>query len=197
MGTEAMDERAANGQGSAAELEEAVHRLAPGLLRYCLARTGDRSLAEELSQEALTALVDRWRRRGGVRSPEAFVFTVARRRVARRALRRRLTRPLETLLEGGREDLERDPAPGPADGAFLRDRMRRVSRALHRLTANDREALLLVAAAELPMAEGAEVLGISVSALKMRLSRARGRLEALLEDEAAGRAGRRVAEDAG
>lgn len=40
------------------ELEAEIEALAPRLLRYCLGRLGDRALAEEVSQEALTALVD-------------------------------------------------------------------------------------------------------------------------------------------
>ena len=55
------------------ELEKAVEALAPGLLRYCMAVTGDRALAEDVSQEALAALVDRWRRRGAPDSVDAFV----------------------------------------------------------------------------------------------------------------------------
>jgi RNA polymerase sigma-70 factor (ECF subfamily) len=53
---------------------------------------------------------------------------------------------------------------------------------LKRLPGRDREALLLVAAGELALEDGARLLGISKSALKMRLHRARQRLQSLLEE---------------
>ena len=77
------------------DLETVVRQLAPGLLRYCAARTRDRGLAEEIAQEALAALVQRWRRHGAPDSPEAFAFAVARRRSMRALLRRRMWVPLE------------------------------------------------------------------------------------------------------
>jgi len=46
------------------ELEDVVAELAPGLLRYAKARTRSTELAEDVAQEALVALVARWRRFG-------------------------------------------------------------------------------------------------------------------------------------
>jgi len=57
---------------------------------------------------------------------------------------------------------------------------------MRRLPGKDREALLLVAAGELGLAESARVLGISLSALKMRVHRARKRLQQLLEERKVG-----------
>lgn len=157
------------------ELEATVNELAPGLLRYCLGRTGDAGLAEEVAQEALTALVGRWRRYGPPRSPQAFAFGIARRRAGRLMLRRRLWAPLESALGA------HSPAPDPARQTETRDRLAAVVRSLSRLPQKDREALLLVAAGELPLVPAAALLGISVPALKMRLHRARGRLGELME----------------
>lgn len=161
------------------DLETAVTELAPRLLRYCLGRTGSMEAAEEAAQEALAALVRRWRLHGAPDSPEAFAFTVARRRAARAALRRRLLRPLAALLEDGREP-EAD-GPGLEERTVARAELALTRRALRRLPARDREALLLAAAGELAGAEAARVLGISPSAYKMRLHRARRRLHELLE----------------
>ncbi len=158
------------------ELETAVRELAPQLLRYSLGRTGDASLAEEVAQDALTALVQRWRRAGAPDCPAAFAFAVARRRAGRLMLQRRLLEPLHALLDG------RSPLPDPERRATLRTDLGRTLAALRRLPGRDREALLLVGAGELGPTEGARVLGISVSALKMRLHRARKRLQQLLEE---------------
>ena len=158
------------------DLEPLLAELARPLLRYCLGRTGDPALAEEAAQEALTALVQRCRRSGPPESPAAFVFAIARRRAGRLVLRRRLAEPLAFLWGSA------SPEPGPEERAVVRSDLRRTHVALGRLSRGDREALLLVVAGELPLAEGARLLSISLSALKMRLHRARQRLAALLEE---------------
>lgn len=157
------------------KLEDELKRLAPGLLRYCRGRLGDPALAEEISQEALTALVTRWRRHGPPGSPAAFAFTVARRRAARLAWRRRLLSPFDASRDDG-------PAARAPDELFEeREHYRRTVAALERLPARDREVLLLVAAAELSTREAVDLLRISSSAVKMRLHRARKKLAELLE----------------
>lgn len=65
----------------------------------------------------------------------------------------------------------------------VRDDLARTLEALRRLPSRDREALLLVVAGELPTRAAAQVLGISLSAFKMRLHRARRRLVELLEED--------------
>ncbi len=165
------------------DLEEAVRDLAPGLLRYCAARTRDRSLAEEIAQDSLAALVQRWSRYGAPDSPQAFVFAVARRRAMRALVSRRLWLPLE-LLAGRRHN-----GPDPEEAALRSSGHAALAHALRLLPARDREALLIVAVGGLSVPEAARVLGISESALKMRTLRARQRLHALVENghEAPGR----------
>lgn len=172
------------------ELETVLAELARPLLRYCLGRTGDAGLAEEAAQEALVALVARWRKSGSPDSPAAFAFAIARRKAWRLVLRRRLASPLTLLLGTA------SPAPGPEEEALGRSRLRRAHAALGRLRAGDREALLLVVAGELPLAEGARLLSVSVPALKMRLHRARRRLAGFLE-ESDGTSERRLADPVG
>ncbi|HKV13324.1 MAG TPA: sigma-70 family RNA polymerase sigma factor [Thermoanaerobaculia bacterium] len=158
------------------ELEIVIRELAPQLLRYALGKTGDPALAEEVAQEALAALVLRWRRHGPPDCPAAFAFVVARRRARREGLKRRLLSPLTVLFD--RESAD----PGPEERAASRTDLARMLAALKKLSARDREALLLVTAGDLGHAEAARVLGISLSALKMRVHRARQRLQQLVED---------------
>jgi RNA polymerase sigma-70 factor, ECF subfamily len=158
------------------DLETAVRELAPQILRYSLGRTGDPALAEEVAQDALAALVQRWRRQGPPESPVAFVFAIARRRAFRLTLQRRLMEPLHLLLDG------KSPLPDPEARAAAKTDLDRTLAALRRLPGKDREALLLVGVGDLGPSEGARVLGISVSALKMRVHRARRRLSQLLEE---------------
>lgn len=167
------------------ELEATVAELAPRVLRYCLGRTGAPEVAEEVAQDALAALVGRWRRRGPPESPEAFVFAVARRRAFRAAVRRRLLLPVAALTDGhfrsARAVSEPASPPGMEERIEARDELARTLAALRRLASRDREALLLVAAGGLGTAEAARVLGVSPSAFKMRVHRARRRLTELLE----------------
>jgi RNA polymerase sigma factor (sigma-70 family) len=158
------------------DLDGAVHDLAPRLLGYCLLRTGDRGLAEDLAQEALAALVHRWRRHGPPDSAAAFVFAIARRRAGRALFRRRLWLPLD--------DLRARPSPSvDPEARLLEDaERRRLTRALARLRPADREVLLLTAVAGLSLAETATAMKTGLSAAKMRAMRARTRLRQLLED---------------
>lgn len=158
------------------DLTSEVEVIAPRLLRYCLGATGDPALAEEAAQEALAALVQRWRRQGPPESPAAFAFAIARRRAWRFKVRRRLFEPLQALFDG------HSPEPGPEAEATSRAELDRTLKALRRLPGADREALLLVAAGELALEDGARLLGISKPALKMRLHRARQRLQSLLKE---------------
>jgi RNA polymerase sigma factor (sigma-70 family) len=158
------------------DLETAVAELAPQLLRYGLGRTGDAALAEEVAQDALTALVERWRRLGAPDCPAAFAFAVARRRAGRAMLRRRLLEPLQRLREAA------SALPGPEESAAARSELGIVLAALRRLPRRDREALLVAAAGDPGTAAASAALGISPPAFKMRLHRARQRLKQLLED---------------
>jgi RNA polymerase sigma-70 factor (ECF subfamily) len=173
------------------DLDGAVRELAPQLFRYSLGRTGDAGLAEEVAQDALAALVQRWRRHGPPECPAAFAFAVARRRAGRLNLQRRLLEPLHALLDGhsrsSHSQLLHSPLPGPEEIATQRTDLGRTLTAMRKLPGRDREALLLVGAGELGPTEGARVLGISVSALKMRLHRARKRLLQILEEKQDGK----------
>ena len=157
------------------DLEAEIEALAPRLLRYCLGRLGARALAEEVSQDALTALVDRWRQHGPPDSPGAFAFTVARRRAGRLIWRRRLLSPWDESVNG------HDASVAPDDVYSQRERLSRTLAALAALPAREREALLLVAVGELSTADAARAQGVSISAIKMRVHRARRRLLAQME----------------
>jgi RNA polymerase sigma-70 factor (ECF subfamily) len=160
-----------------ADLEPIIRDLAPRVLRYAVARTGEVCAGEDVAQESLAALVRRWRRSGPPESAEAFVFSIARRRAMRVAIRRRLWVPIERAFTS------RDAAPDPERQAVARDEQDRVRAGLARLPRHEREALMLVALGEASVAQAAAVLRVSVSAVKMRIHRARRRLA---EDLAAG-----------
>lgn len=168
---------AAEGTLTIVDLDVKVAELAPRVLRYAAAHLGDTSLAEEVAQDSLAALVRRCRNGGPPDSAEAFVFAIARRRLGRAAWRRRLWAPLEHAFGA------QDPAATPEASVIAQAEKDLVRSMLARLGRRDREAILMVALGELSMKEAAAALGLSLSAVKMRISRARARLRSLLEDE--------------
>jgi RNA polymerase sigma-70 factor (ECF subfamily) len=158
------------------DLETVVSDLAPHLVRYCTGASGDPAVGEELAQEALTALVSQWRRNGPPQSSRAFVYVVAGRLLRRWRWRRRLLLPLGHLVNG------HDPDPDPESVVCRRGELRETLRALRSLPRREAQAMLLVLDGDLDVAAAAGVLGISRSAFKMRVHRARRRLVRHLED---------------
>ena len=157
-------------------LEAALSDLAPRVLRYCVGYMGDRSLGEEVAQESLTVLVKAWRTTGPPTNPDAFVFTVAKRRARRILFQRSLLLPLEYLTNHRQQGLD------PERQTIERDERTRLLSAIRRLPRTEREAVLLVIGDGQKLHEAAERSGVSLSAMKMRLSRARQRLLQLVND---------------
>jgi len=163
------------------DLDAVATALAPRLIAYALARTGCRGAAEDIAQDALTALVRRWRLAGPPESPDAFAFAIAKRRATRVIARRAVMAPIDALVDTARD--EASVAKAYED----RHELSIVLSALWALSRADREALLLRAAGELSFDEIAAILCTSTAAAKMRVSRARRRLAALLPEHANGR----------
>src|SRR5439155_3697855 len=86
------------------ELEAVAAALAPRLIAYVLARTGCRATAEDIAQDALAALVRRWRSSGPPESPDAYAFTIAKRRTGRAIARRALWAPLDAVWNATRPE---------------------------------------------------------------------------------------------
>jgi RNA polymerase sigma-70 factor (ECF subfamily) len=159
------------------DLEAALRDLAPRVIRYCTGHMGDPSLGEEIAQESLAALAKSWLTSGSPTNPDAFVFAIAKRRVRRALFRRSLLLPLEHLLN------HRHPGPDPERAAIANDQRTRLRSAIRRLPHAEREALLLVISGGQTVHEAAVATGISNSAMKMRLMRARQRLLVLVNDD--------------
>jgi RNA polymerase sigma-70 factor, ECF subfamily len=152
------------------DIETAIQELTPRLLRYCRGRSADTGLAEEIAQESLVALIIHWRLHGPPASINGFVFSIARRRVTRALARRRLWVPIEYLL--GKANNHADPEAETINKA----REKQVLAAIRKLPVHGKESLLLVAVADFSDDEAAGILGISQSAQKVRVYRARRRL---------------------
>lgn len=163
--------RAATGDPHAERL--LIEHFAPRVRAMALARTRDHDLARDLTQEALVALVQAFRK-GQVRDHEkvaGFVAGVAR-NVINNYRRRRLRHP-ESQLD---EHTPEVPAPPSIDDADAAERRRLMAEALAELGPGDREVLLLTLVEGLKPGQIARRIGVSPDVARTRKSRALKRI---------------------
>jgi RNA polymerase sigma-70 factor (ECF subfamily) len=125
----------------------------------------DRELARDIAQEAFLQLFARWRRVSRYERPDAWVRRVAIRMAVRAVKRERARRRLEHGLD-----------VAPPQGAIDID----VLRAVARLPAAQRAAIVLFYLEDRPVSDVAEILACSEVTAKVHLHRARKRLAELL-----------------
>lgn len=159
--------------GDVEAFEVLFRRHSPGVHTVALRMLGDRWGAEEATQDTFVQV---WKSLGGFRGESRFTTWVHRICVNRclRVLARRKERlePLPELV---------DDRPGPAELTVLRDELAVVGVALARLTVGQRSALVLREFGGLSYEEVAEVLGMSLTATRSRIYRARLELVRHLE----------------
>jgi RNA polymerase sigma-70 factor, ECF subfamily len=154
-----------------------IRRYRARLARYALHMLGNREDAEEALQDAF---VRAWRALGSCRDPERFdawLFRILANRCRTRGARRRryestFVRDDDAVRRAGHQD-QGEKEPGWS---------RAMDRALAALDPDQREAFLLKYVDELSYEEMAQLTGIGISALKMRVKRAADRLRDLLQE---------------
>jgi RNA polymerase sigma-70 factor (ECF subfamily) len=152
----------------------------PSLRRYARGLTANRERADDLVQDTLERAWSRfslWQKRGELR---AWIFGIMHNQFVDQ-LRAQRSRP---------EDSVGDDLPEQSVRATQTDRLevRDLDRLLQRLPPEQREVLLLVSVEELSYQEVASSLGVPIGTVMSRLSRARERLSAVIEDrDVAGR----------
>jgi RNA polymerase sigma-70 factor (ECF subfamily) len=183
-GANAAMERYANGDDSAfAELYDAI---APRLLGFLCKATRDRVVAEDLMQQTFLQL---HRARGSfVRGAPVMPWAVAiaKRLVIDGARRRRVELRL-FITEAPADDDRVTPEPmvsASADEILDARRLeRRMRRRIDALPENQRTAYQLVKQDGLSLKRAAELLGTSITAVKLRTHRAYQALRAALREE--------------
>lgn len=147
----------------------------PEVLAYARRRAAGAEDADEVTNATFAVL---WRRIDDPpRDPLPWLYSVARRQLANQHRGHARRAALRRRLFGG-------PTPIPAvpdASAPVADRMG-ARAALARLSASDREMLMLVAWEGLDPTEAAAVLGITPATFAVRLHRARRRLDSHLSD---------------
>jgi RNA polymerase sigma factor (sigma-70 family) len=130
--------------------------------------TGDRTEAEDVAQEAMVRVYERWDRVST--SPVGYLY-----RTALNLYRSRLRRAAVRLRRGSRQTTSADPLSVADD----RDELARL---LAALPSGQREALVLVALLDLTNEEAGEVLGIEPVSVRVRVSRAMASIRAARGD---------------
>lgn len=154
-----------------------VERHQAMLFRHAVALTGDPDAAADLVQDAFIKSYTHLATCADPARYGAWVFRILRNRCLdyRKDLRQRRT-PIDDVPHLAAGD-------DPARDADRADAVSHVAAALARLPAAQREAFVLKHVEDLSYEEMAERLGASISALKMRVLRAREALAAMLADE--------------
>ncbi len=156
--------------GDLAALNRLIADHRQGVYRYGLHVCRTTEDAEDAVQETLWAASRAIRTfRGTASSITSWLFTIVRRECLR-LLEGHRRRP--TPLQGTDDELPAEVVD-PRDALAVRRRVDALSRALASLEPLHREVILLRDIQELSAPEAAEVLGISIDALKSRLHRAR------------------------
>lgn len=140
------------------EFYRAHHRRLASAL-YLL--TGSAGEAEDLAQEAMARVYERWDRVGAMDSPQGFVYRTAL-NIYRSRLRRMAVRMRRTP--------EPELHPNDVEAADARVD---VHRALQLLTREQREAVILVDWLGFGAEEAAPLLGVQPTTVRTRLHRAR------------------------
>jgi RNA polymerase sigma-70 factor (ECF subfamily) len=179
-------ERYSNGDDAAfGELYDAI---APRLLGFLRKATRDASATEDLMQQTLLLM----HRARGSFIPGApvmpWAFAIARRLVIDGVRRRRVERSVFTRAWADDGRINYEPAAETATAGDVLDARRlerRVRQRLETLPETQRTAYRLVKQEGLSLKKAAEVLGTSVTAVKLRTHRAYLALRGVLREESA------------
>jgi RNA polymerase sigma factor (sigma-70 family) len=144
----------------------------PSLRRYARALTGDAWSADDLVQDTLERACDKWRLWVVGTDLRAWLFTLMHNLFASQVRR---TPPRSALVDVDEVAHELRSVDGHRDQAID------LQRCLLLLPEDQRAVLLLVALEDLSYAQVAKVLGIPMGTVMSRLSRARVRLQDLME----------------
>jgi RNA polymerase sigma factor (sigma-70 family) len=146
----------------------------PALRRYARALTGDTWLADDLVQDTLERACNKWRLWLAGSNLRAWLFSVMHNLFVNQ-LRQAAPRAKLTLVT--QDEWPADEQASGVDVGLMLD----LQRCLMRLPPEQREVLLLVSLEDMRYTDVARVTGVPLGTVMSRLSRARARLQELLE----------------
>lgn len=151
----------------------------PALRRYARVLTGDPWAADDLVQDTLERACSKWRLWAAGSNLRAWLFTVMHNlfvNQARRATRQAQGRTVDI------DDIAHELAAPDVNLGQALD----LQRCLLRLPQDQRAVLLLISLEDMSYQEVAQITGVPIGTVMSRLSRARSRLQALLDAPAHG-----------
>jgi len=142
------------------------------LFAYLVRMTGDAFEAQDILQESIMRYMEHY---GAGENTGALLFTIAR----------------NALIDSRRKrlrivQLDDDHADGSTDrehSLMVREGYRRVLSGLDRLSQDERDILAMVVSSDLSYREIAEIHGMSLANVKVKVHRARLKLKKILEGE--------------
>lgn len=149
----------------------------PALRRYARALTGDTWAADDLVQDTLERACNKWRLWAAGSDLRAWLFTVMHNLFANQV--RRATRQAQGSTVDIEDVAHELAAPDSGLGHTID-----LQRCLLRLPQDQRAVLLLVSMEDMSYQEVAKITGVPIGTVMSRLSRARSRLQALLDEPA-------------
>ncbi len=135
--------------------------------RFALWLSGDRARAEDLTSETF---IRAWTRRDAIRTEtlKAYLISIARNLYLMQIRKESRVTDLE--------DIHSDPSPGPDRVTESRHELSRIEEILQSMRECDRTAFVLRVKHELPYADIARILGLSLTSAKVKVHRVRKRL---------------------
>ncbi len=165
------------GRANASMSQELLIAQIPSLRRYARALTGDPWAADDLVQDTLERACSKWRLWLVGSNLRAWLFSVMH-NLFLNQLRRQV--PGAGSASVDIDDLRNDLSAPVGDDTVTLD----LQRCLLRLPLEQREVLLLVCLEDMRYADVARVTAMPIGTVMSRLSRARSRLQALLDEPA-------------
>lgn len=153
---------------------ELYESYANDVYRFALWLSGDNAEAEDITSETF---VRAWVRNNRIRTEtlKAYLFTIARNIYLGK--QRKMNRQI--ALDGDYSD----PTPGPEAMVETQIKLTQVRKVLQNLPEVDRTAFVLSVLYEMPYAEIARVLELSLSATKVKVHRVRKKILAICVDK--------------
>jgi RNA polymerase sigma-70 factor (ECF subfamily) len=170
-----MDRYASGDDGAFADVYDGI---APRVYGFLLRKTRDRGIAEDVLQQTMLRI----HRSRGSFEKGAHVLPWAIAIASRLAVDMHRRRRKEALSKSEDEPEKASPDPDAEAYAVAAETAARIRAELDKLPENQRVAFELIKQEGLPVAQAAAVLGISVSAVKLRAHRAYEALRKVLGD---------------
>ena len=174
--------------GDAAAMSALYQRHQGPLYRFALLRCGSTDTAADIVQDVFIALIEGRlafdANRGALSS---FLFGVARNFMLKRDESQRRFVSTRVASATDDDDLTHDivdPNPTPLEALLADHRAEAVRSALHQIAPHYRDVLILYEMQDLTYVEIANICNIDIGTVRSRLSRARAKLLALLQDNA-------------